>query len=189
MTGCEAFAGLALFACLARDPRCLPDEHRRLLPELTAVAERESGFRPFAIRDEATGESLFPKTRAEAVAIAATRDAAGRTLGLGWFQITHRANWRRHGLTVETALDPCENMRAGAAHLAGVLRDAAFQLYNSGRVGGAPGYAVAVARRVGHHAAALAAGNPPGAAPAPVPPPLLPDLGRGRPGRDLVTGR
>ncbi|MDT8315419.1 transglycosylase SLT domain-containing protein [Roseomonas mucosa] len=191
MTGCEALAGLALFACLARDPRCLPDEHRRLLPELAAVAERESGFRPFAIRDETTGESLFPATRAEAVAIAAARDAAGRTLGLGWFQITHRANWRRHGLTVETALDPCENMRAGAAHLAGNLRDAAFQLYNSGRIGGAPGYAAAVARRAGHHAAALAAGPDrlAGAASAPVPPPLLPDLGRGRPGRDLVTGR
>jgi hypothetical protein len=192
MTGCEALAGLALFACIARDPRCLPDEHRRLLPELTAVAERESGFRPFAIRDETTGESLFPATRTEAVAIAAARDAAGRTLGLGWFQITHRANWRRHSLTVETALDPCENMRAGAAHLAGNLRDAAFQLYNSGRVGGAPGYAAAVARRVPHLAAAVAAGGadrPPGAATAPVPPPLLPDLGRGRPGRDLVTGR
>nr|WP_264185694.1 transglycosylase SLT domain-containing protein [Roseicella aerolata] len=161
------------------------------MPELAAVAERESGFRPFAIRDEATGESLFPTTRAEAVAVAAARDAAGSTLGLGWFQITHRANWRRHGLTVETALDPCENMRAGAAHLAGNLRDAAFQLYNSGRVGGAPGYAAAVARRVGQHAAALAAGPDglAGASQAPVPPPLLPDLGRGRPGRDLVTGR
>lgn len=189
MTGCEALAGLALFACVARDPRCLPDEHRRLLPELAAVAERESGFRPFAIRDEATGESLFPATRAEAVAVAATRDAAGRTLGLGWFQITHRANWRRHGLTVETAFDPCENMRAGAAHVAANLRDAAFQLYNSGRVGGAPGYAAAVARRVGQHTTALAAGEMPGAAKAPALPSLLPDLGRGRPGRDLVTGR
>ncbi|TCZ54564.1 transglycosylase SLT domain-containing protein [Roseicella aquatilis] len=191
MTGCAALAGLALFACLARDPACLADEHRRLLPELAAVAERESGFRPFAIRDEATGESLFPATRAAAVAIAAARDAAGRTLGLGWFQITHRANWRRHGLTVETALDPCENLRAGAAHLAGNLRDVAFQLYNSGRPGGAPGYATAVARRVPHHAAALAdaAGTIPATTVAPAPPPPLPDLGRGRPGRDLVTGR
>lgn len=192
MTGCEALAGLALFACVAHEPRCLAEEHRRLLPELAAVAGQESGFRPFAIRDEATGESLFPATRAEAVAIAAARDAAGRTLGLGWFQLTHRANWRRHGLTVETALDPCENMRAGAAHLAGNLRDAAFQLYNSGRVGGAPGYAAAVARRMPSLATALAAGGVqpiPGAVPAPVPLPLLPDLGRGRPGRDLVTGR
>jgi type IV secretion system protein VirB1 len=189
MTGCEALVGLALFACVAHDPRCLANEHRRLLPELAAVAERESGFRPFAIRDEATEESLFPATRPEAVAIASARDAAGHTLGLGWFQITHRANWRRHGLTIETALDPCENMRAGAAHLAANLRDAAFQLYNSGRVGGAPGYAAAVARRVGNHAAALAADGIPRAAMAPVSPPPLPDLGRGRPGRDLVTGR
>lgn len=188
MTGCEAVAGLALFMCFGREPRCLPEAHRRLLPELAAVAEQESGFRPFAIRDEATGESFFPATRAEAVAIAAARDAAGHTLGLGWFQITHRANWRRHGLTVESALDPCDNMRAGAAHLAANLRDAAFQLYNSGRVGGAPGYAAAVARRVGSHAAALAVDEMPRAI-APVPPSPLPDLGRGRPGRDLVTGR
>jgi type IV secretion system protein VirB1 len=189
MTGCEALVGLALFACIARDPSCLADEHRRLLPELAAVAERESGFRPFAIHDEATGESLFPATHSEAVAVAIARDTAGHTLGLGWFQITHRANWRRHGLTIETALEPCENMRAGAAHLAGNLQDAAFQLYNSGRVGGAPGYAAAVARRMGNHAAALAAGGIPRAAMAPVSPPPLPDLGRGRPGRDLVTGR
>lgn len=189
MTGCEALAGLALFACVARNPRCLPDEHRRLLPELAAVAERESGFRPFAVRDEATGEGLFFTTRMAAAVAATARDAAGHTLGLGWFQITHRANWRRHGLTVETALDPCENMRAGAAHLAGNLRDAAFQLYNSGRIGVAPGYAAAVARRIGSHAAALAAGEMPGAAMAPVPPSPIPDLGRGRPGRDLVTGR
>ncbi|MBU8541793.1 transglycosylase SLT domain-containing protein [Falsiroseomonas tokyonensis] len=192
MTGCEALVGLALFACIARDPSCLADEHRRLLPELAAVAERESAFQPFAIRDEATGESLFPATRPEAVAVAAARDAAGHTLGLGWFQITHRANWRRHGLTVETALDPCKNMRAGAAHLAGNLRDAAFRLYNSGRLDGAQGYAAAVARRVGQHAAALATGHgdrAPGAAPASPFLSLLPDLGRGRPGRDLVTGR
>jgi type IV secretion system protein VirB1 len=126
------------------------------------------------------------------VALASARDAAGHTLGLGWFQITNRANWRRHGLTIETALDPCENMRAGAAHLAGNLRDAAFRLYNSGRLDGAKGYAAAVARRVGHHAAALAAGHgdrATGAAPASPPLSLLPDLGRGRPGRDLVTGR
>ncbi|OYX02276.1 MAG: hypothetical protein B7Z14_03825 [Bosea sp. 32-68-6] len=175
MTGCEALVGLALFACIARDPSCLADEHRRLLPELAAVAERESAFQPFAIRDEATGESLFPATRPEAVAVAAARDAAGH-----------------HGLTVETALDPCKNMRAGAAHLAGNLRDAAFRLYNSGRLDGAQGYAAAVARRVGQHAAALATGHgdrAPGAAPASPFLSLLPDLGRGRPGRDLVTGR
>jgi type IV secretion system protein VirB1 len=125
MTGCEALAGLALFACVARDPACLPPEHAPLLATLAAIAEQESGFRPFAIRDEATGESLFPATQAEAVRIAAARDIRGHTLGLGWFQITHRANWRRHGLTIATALEPCANLRAGAAHYAADLHAAA----------------------------------------------------------------
>ena len=52
MTGCEALAGAALFACLARDPVCLPDEHRHLYDDLAAIAEQESGHNPRAIRDE-----------------------------------------------------------------------------------------------------------------------------------------
>jgi len=66
---------------------------------LAAIAEQKSGFRPYAIRDERTGESLFPATRAEAERIAFARWERGHTLGLGLFQITHEANWRRHGLT------------------------------------------------------------------------------------------
>jgi len=171
MTGCEALAGLALFACMARNPRCLPPEHAPLLPYLAAVAEQESGFRPLAIRDEATGESLFPATREEAVRIATERNARGHTLGLGWFQITHRANWRRHGLTIATALEPCANMRAGAAHYAADLHDAAARRFNSGRVADAPPRTVAYARRVTAAAermrGALAAEAGPPALPAP----------------------
>lgn len=146
MPACSTLAGFALFACLARDPRCLPAEHAHLLPVLSGIAEQESGFRPFAIRDEATGESLFPATREAAVRIATERDARGHTLGLGWFQITHRRNWQRHGLTVATALEPCANMRAGAAHFAGDLA-AALSRYNSGNFNGAPSYAAKVAQR------------------------------------------
>jgi type IV secretion system protein VirB1 len=187
MTGCDGAVTVALFACLTQQPRCLPLEHQRHLPELTAIVAQESGFAPFAIRDETTGESLFPRSLDEAVALSTARDAAGHVLGLGWFQITHRATWRRYGLTVETALDPCENMRAGAAHWVDSLRHAALQRYNSGRTDGAPGYAAQVVRRLARPAAS------PGPATQPVilppPSPLLPDLGRGRPGRDLVTGR
>ena len=167
MAGCDAFAGLALFACLARDPACLPPEHRPLLPVLAAMAERESGFRPLAIRDEATGESIFPRSPAEAVRIAGERDARGHVLGLGLMQITHRANWRRHGLTVETALDPCRSLRAGAAHLADAVR-----AYN-GSGPAAERYAAAVVARVGQAAAQAA---PP--APPPPPPPRTTAFGR-----------
>lgn len=170
---CATLAGAALFACLAADPACLPVEHRVHLGVLRAIAERESGFNPRAIRDERTGESLFPPTRDEAVRIATERDAAGRLLGLGWFQITGRPNWRRHGLTITSAFDPCTNMRAGAAHYAADWDRAAvaLQFYNSGRPDGAPGYAAAVMRRVAARGGEGAFSRPVAPAPVPAPPP------------------
>lgn len=119
---------------------------------LKAQAEQESGFRPFAIRVEATAtqpaQSIFPSTHAEAVRIATEQDARGRLLGLGMMQITGRANWARHGLTIATALDGCASLRAGTAHYLDDVRAAALQRYNSGRLDGAPAYAAAVLRRV-----------------------------------------
>lgn len=164
MTGCEAAIGAALFACLARDPACLPPQHLNLTRDLVAIAQQESGFRPLAIRDETTNESWFPSTYAEAVRIATERDAAGHTLGLGMFQITHRSNWARHGLTIATALTGCGSMRAAASHYDVNLRIAALQLYNSGRIDGAPGYAASVLQRVQNVSQA------PAVLPAPVPP-------------------
>lgn len=175
MTGCEALVGAALFACLARDPACLPDEHRDHLWVLTGIAAQESGFRPYAVRVEASRtqppQSLFPTTHADAVKVAVEHDRAGRTLGLGFFQITHRSNWDRHFGPADTpeeraaqiarALQPCANMAAGAAHFAANWRQAnvALQLYNSGRPSGAPGYAAGVLRRV---LAPMAGGDGPG---------------------------
>ena len=127
ITGCEILAGAALFACLARDPACLPDEHRHLRDDLAAIAEQESGHNPRAIRDERTGESLFPATLAEAVRIATERDALGHVVGLGLMQITHRSNWQGHGLTIAAALDGCRSLRAGAAHYAGNLQETQWE--------------------------------------------------------------
>lgn len=166
MAVCEALVGAALFACLARDPACLPVEHRHLRDDLRAIAEQESRLHPWAVRVEASGtlpaESLFPVSHAEAVRIATERDVQGRILGLGWFQITHKYNWQRHGLTIGTALTPCASLRAGAAHYAGNIaralervRSGALGDYNSGRVDGSPLYAAAVMRRV----AAMAGGD------------------------------
>ena len=148
MTDCEAAIGAALFACLARNPACLPAEYLNLHRDLAGIAQQESGFHPYAIRDETTNESLFPATHADAVRIATQRDAAGHILGLGMFQITHRSNWRRHGLTIAIALTGCGSMRAAASHYDANVRAAALQLYNSGRIGGAPGYAATVLKHV-----------------------------------------
>lgn len=148
MTGCEALAAAALFACLARDPECLPVEHRHLEGDLKAIGEQESGLRPWSVRDEATKEGRFFATYADAVRFATERDALGHRLGLGWFQITGRSNWKAHGLDIATALLACPNMRAGAEHFAANVKDAARQLYNSGRIDGAPRYAAEVAARM-----------------------------------------
>ena len=188
MTGCEALVGAALFACVARDPACLPNEHRDHLQVLTGIAAQESGFRPYAVRVEASrtqpAQSLFPATYGDAVRLAVEHDRAGRTLGLGFFQITHRSNWDRHFGPADTpeeraaqiarALQPCANMAAGSAHFAENWRQAnvALQLYNSGRPNGAPGYAAGVLRRV--LAPAAGGGGPPSAAQASPPSPTRP---------------
>ena len=141
MAGCASLTGLALVRCLAADTACLPPAHRPLLPVLEAMAERESGFRPLAIRDEATSEGIYPATLADAVRIARERRARGHLLGIGLMQLTSPEALR--GLTDEAALDPCLNLRAGAVHLADGIRR-----YN-GSGPAASRYASAVIARVG----------------------------------------
>lgn len=169
---CAALLGIQLFTCLSGQPQCLPPplilEFPLLRQDLAALAEQESGFNAWAIRDEMTGESLFPLSRAAADREVTWRDDAGHVLGVGMFQITGRANWRRHGLSRQDLTDPCQNMAAGAAHYADNLRSAARQLYNSGRTTGAPLYAAQVADRRARLAHLL------DARPAPSPPPKSP---------------
>ena len=177
MIECGALAGLALFTCLARNPACLPPQHRRFEPYLEAIAAQESGYRSNAIRDETLRQGMFPATRVEAERIAADRLARGHTIGGGWFQITHAANWRRHGLTVANAFDPCTNMRAGAEHFAADVMTAAIKAYN-GTGPAADAYAVAVRRRMADASVTAPI--------APVVSRILPDVGRGAAGRDFA---
>ncbi len=148
MTGCEAMVGLALFACLARNPACLPPEYARYRDDLAGIAEQESRFSPWAIRDETTKESIFPATRAEAVREVNRRIALKRTLGIGMFQVTGAANREFHNVTPIDLLNPCKAMRAGAAHFALDVRRSALSRYNSGSANGAPAYAASVMARV-----------------------------------------
>lgn len=182
MLACATLTGIALFDCLAANPACLPPAHARHLPILRAIMQQESGGNPYALRDETTKQSLFLANRADAEREARQRHAAGHTLGLGWFQITHQSNWIRHWGSVEAALanafDPCSNMRAGATHFA-VDYAAALARYNSGSFTGAPGYASAVLRRVGQQPVNSAQ-------PAPLTQPLAASVGRGVSGRDFV---
>lgn len=165
---------LAAVAALVVDPACGAvradtPAGERFARYVVATIRQESGLRPLAIRDETAGESLFPPTLAEAVRIAAERDAAGRVLGLGLGQITGRANWRRHGLTIADAFDPCRAVAAAARHLAGDVRHVlglSSRRYNTGSVERGEGYARSVA--------ALEAALPPDLVRSPSPPVAAP---------------
>lgn len=180
---CATLAGITLFDCLFSNPVCLPPQYAHAKPILRAIMQQESGGNPYALRDETTKQSLFPITRQAAESEARRRVAAGHTLGLGWFQITHQSNWIRHWGSVELALaqafDPCSNLRVGAQHFAGDYA-AALSRYNSGSFTGAPGYANAVLRRIGQAAPDSQAQV---AQPAS---PLAASVGRGVSGRDFV---
>jgi type IV secretion system protein VirB1 len=88
---------------------------------LLAFAYHESGLHPFAIHDNATGQSSFPGSAAEAAAQARARLAQGHSLDLGIMQV-NSANLARTGLTMTTAFDAGESMRAGATILTWAYR-------------------------------------------------------------------
>jgi len=80
---------------------------------LLAFAWHESRLRPFAVHDNTTGQSAFPASADEAAGLARMLLAQGHSLDLGIMQV-NSANLARTGLTVKTAFDPGDSMRAGA---------------------------------------------------------------------------
>lgn len=142
-----------------------------------AHAMAESGMRPTAIHDNATGKSFSPDTAAEAIAVARQLIAAGHRIDGGVMQVTD-SNWPAYGLTVETVFDPRANICAGARILGEAFqieRRAACR-YNTGRPDCAAGYPEAVDRAELRLAGVNA--EPPvlAAAPSPPPPPLCAPL-------------
>ena len=88
---------------------------------LLAFAWFESKFRPLAIHDNTAMRSEFPPSRAEAVARATALLAQNHSLDLGLCQV-NSANLTHTGLTVMSAFDPGESMRAGAQILTGAYQ-------------------------------------------------------------------
>ena len=84
---------------------------------LAAFAQAESRLEPFAIGDNDTGQSYRPATAAGAVALATSLLSQRHSLDLGIMQV-NSANLARVGLTVATAFDPGQSIRAGAVILA-----------------------------------------------------------------------
>jgi type IV secretion system protein VirB1 len=129
---------------------------------IAKIAQHESGRNPFALHDNTTNRSYLPDTKPDAFRAASGLIAAGHSVDVGLTQI-NRFNFGWLGLSLETALDPCTNIRASAAVLVG------YSKYNTGSpsAGIQNGYAAAVqAVRLN-----LAAAGSPAAPDAPPPPP------------------
>ncbi len=81
-----------------------------------ALISVESRGNPYAIGVVAGSLARQPQSLSEAVATARALEAGGWNYSVGLVQL-NRANFARHGLTIETAFEPCSNLRAMQAIL------------------------------------------------------------------------
>ena len=104
--------------------KCAPNVHP---VTMGALVRHESGGNPYVILDngdwnlpkeERVLRSLRPQSEAEAVMVAKELIAAGHVVDMGLGQINNR-NLKRLGLTVEQIFEPCTNLQASQAILAG----------------------------------------------------------------------
>jgi type IV secretion system protein VirB1 len=119
---------------------------------MTAIVQVESGGNPFAIDDNTTRRSYYPRDRASAEALANQLTSAGHLVDMGIAQIDSM-NFARLGVNVHTIFDSCTNLRAGAKILSSDYNFAkhrygsgqialrhAIGMYNTGRLDGGSGY-------------------------------------------------
>lgn len=76
-----------------------------------ALISVESRANPYAIGVVAGRLDRQPRSLSEAVSTARALEAAGWNYSVGLAQI-NKTNFARHGLSIETAFDPCSNLRA-----------------------------------------------------------------------------
>jgi type IV secretion system protein VirB1 len=123
---------------------------------MAAIVQHESGWNAYAIGDNTTRRSYYPKSQSEAAALATSLLAQGHNIDAGIAQI-NSDNWREYGLNALSVFDACTNLSVGgkiiwgdywgAAHVFGPGQLAlwhALQAYNSGNYYAAYGYAKAV---------------------------------------------
>ena len=138
---------------------------------LEAIVQVESGGNPLSLNvNHLAGPQPHPATVAEAVAVAQSYVARGYSVDLGLMQVNNR-NLAALGYSIEDVLDPCTNIKGGAAILTanyaeavrsrgegqGALQ-AALSAYNTGNFyrGFANGY---VAKYYGRSAVPALAGG------------------------------
>lgn len=93
--------------------QCAPAVH---VVTAKALIRQESGGNPHAIGVVGGRLERQPRSHGEALATARALEAGGWNYSVGLAQI-NRANFARLGLTVESAFDPCTNLRAMQAVL------------------------------------------------------------------------
>jgi len=128
--------------------QCGPTVH----PTTTqAIIRVESGGNPYAIGDNTTRRSYFPKSKQEAIEIAQELLAQGHSLDLGIMQI-NSCHIKGMGLSLEDLFDPCRNINTGTKILAEAYRNndkgearnivlfKAISAYNTGSAWRGPAY-------------------------------------------------
>jgi type IV secretion system protein VirB1 len=98
---------------------------------MAAIVQVESGGNPFAIDDNTTRRSYYPRDRASAEALANQLTSAGHLVDMGIAQIDSM-NFARLGVNAHTIFDPCTNLRAGSEILSSDY-DFAKRRYRNGR--------------------------------------------------------
>ncbi|HXM06353.1 MAG TPA: lytic transglycosylase domain-containing protein [Candidatus Acidoferrum sp.] len=140
------FQGVALAGLIAQ---CAPSV---AASTMAAIVPVESGGNPFAIDDDTTRRSYYPRDRRNAEVLANRLIEAGHVLDLGIAQVDS-ANFAHLGINVHTAFDACTNLRAGSAILSAdyvfaerrygggqnALRHA-IGMYNTGRLDAGAAY-------------------------------------------------
>lgn len=94
--------------------QCAPMIHVQTMASLVKV---ESGFNPYAIGVVGGRLERQPRSHAEAVATAYNLEKLGFNWSAGYAQV-NKKNFKKYGLTIETAFEPCPNLNAGGAILA-----------------------------------------------------------------------
>ncbi|GAC1442268.1 MAG: hypothetical protein NVSMB59_04480 [Vulcanimicrobiaceae bacterium] len=108
----------ALAALVAR---CAPDVGPTTM---SAIIAYESGGRGTAIGDNTARRSYFPVDRSHAIALGRALLEAGHDIDVGYAQI-NVGNFRRYGLDIGRAFDPCTNVATGSSILRAAYAGAA----------------------------------------------------------------
>lgn len=90
---------------------CVPDYVSK--DTMAIIVKQESAENPFAIGVVDGRLARQPKNLAEAIVTAENLEATGWNYSVGLGQI-NKKNFQAYGLTLETAFEPCANIRVGS---------------------------------------------------------------------------